>query len=139
MDAQEHVIRLLFISPERFQSMNNPVLDNLREEGFDTRLRTVCITEECAAIATELQQSQWQPHVILINEYDYGWDGTVLIKLLRQMPEFEHVPIVAISTNSTFPWSDRLAGAKQAGANEAIELPYNVPAMHQMLRRLAAA
>lgn len=110
---------------------NADVLDSLRRllelEGLN-----VITVDNCS---TALEQiSQFKPNVILTDLGMPGMTGLEFIHRLRRMPEFAHVPIIAMSSHS----KKYLSAALDAGADIALHKLEGFDILLQAINRLLA-
>lgn len=108
---------LLCVAPNRILDSFRPMVEAIGANGYGTIVATTF--DEAVAMADRRPS----PDLIVLFEYDYGWDGVVLIERLKRSGQTAAIPILALSTNADHQIRDREPRARKAGATDFIQIP----------------
>lgn len=128
-------IRVLFVSPERFRDEDSPMIEYLQDSGGFV----VCVCCSLKRAMLRLQNPLADKvDLVLINEYDHGWDGVELIIQIRADAMSTQMPIIALTTNCDPKIPNRMTRARAAGANKVFKIPCIPELLLGAIKRLAS-
>jgi CheY-like chemotaxis protein len=109
----------------------------------DINILEVCtiILEECGYKVAISETShdiiekvmEIQPDVILMDNWIPEIGGVKATQLLKQHPDFKHIPVIYVSANS-----DIHLLAQQAGADTYLEKPFNIDDLENIVEQVLA-
>lgn len=121
--------QVLWVAGDRAMENHRFVVEALGRRGFGT----VVVTSLKRAMFRLRNITVPLPNAVVVDVYDYGWDGFPFIAELRREPRTRSLPVIAISTDceTVNPFSGRdmrshAVRTLEAGAMAYHQIPFRI-------------
>lgn len=103
--------------------------------GDDLKLPTYIILGEVADFTTTLNHLSPKPTLIFLDIHMYPLDGFAMLSIIRSQPDYQTIPILAMTASVT---TDEVKVLKEAGFNGLIAKPIHQTSFPQTLASILA-
>ncbi len=93
----------------------------------------VTIFEDSSDFMTRVQQLDPRPDVIFLDIHVQPHDGFTMLEMLRQQPEFRHIPVVALTASVM---NEEVQKLRVAGFDSCLAKPVDISSFPDLLAQI---